>query len=58
MIAATKPGRLVGSPEQGVDFGTTQEVNQAASVPLPGNGENTLDLGGTGALLFEYRFYG
>jgi hypothetical protein len=48
MVSAAKPGRLIGSPEQGIDFRTTQEVDQSASVPLSWYGQHPLDLSGAG----------
>src|SRR5450759_4875933 len=50
MIAASKPGVLVGSGQQGVDFRATQEMDQSSSVSFSGYSEHALDLRGMGRL--------
>ena len=44
MIAPTRPGELIRSSKQGIDFGTSEELDQGTGEALAGDGEHALDL--------------
>ena len=46
VITPARPGALIRRREQGVDFGTRQEVDQSTGEALAGDGEHPLDLCG------------
>jgi len=46
MITSARPGTLIRRSEQGIDFGTRQEMHQGAGKTLAGYGEYPLDLRG------------
>ena len=48
MIAPARPGALIRSGQQGIDFRTREKLDQGARKTLAGNGEHPLDLGGVG----------
>jgi hypothetical protein len=44
VIAPTRPSELIRSGQHGIDFGTSEELDQGAGEALAGDGEHTLDL--------------
>src|ERR1700692_370717 len=46
VITSASPGALIRRSEQGIDFGTCQEVHQGAGKTLAGDGEYPPDLRG------------
>ena len=44
MIAPTRPRELIRSSKQGIDFETSQELDQGAGEAFAGDGEHALDL--------------
>jgi len=48
VIAPARPGALIRSGQQGIDFGTRQKLDQGSREPLAGDGEHPLDLRGVG----------
>jgi hypothetical protein len=44
MIAPTGPCVLIRSGKQGIDFGTSEELDQGAGEAFAGDGEHALDL--------------
>ena len=51
VIAPARPGALIRSGQQGIDFGTREKLDQGPGEPLAGNGEHPLDLRGVGGCL-------
>ena len=51
VVAPSTPGMLIGRGEESLDFRSSQEAHQRASLPFVGDGEHALDLCGVCGLL-------